>query len=158
MYERLLVPLDGSPLAESVLPHAEEIATRFGSRVILLRVAPSLASFMAETIPGGGLPTAGAEAELGVEVAEKEYQVEQQSAGSYLDGIAARFTAKGLKADKLVREGPPGGVILETAHEQNANLIAMSTHGRTGIARTVLGSVADEVVRASHLPVLLIHP
>jgi nucleotide-binding universal stress UspA family protein len=158
MYEKVLVPLDGTPLAESVLPHAEEIGAKFGSEILLLRVVPTLAGLMAETLPQGGLATAGAEAELGVEVAQREYEAERASGGRYLEGIAARFSARGLKVQHFVLEGAAGRAILDAAHENGASLITMSTHSRRGLARSVLGSVADEVVRGSHLPVLLIHP
>jgi nucleotide-binding universal stress UspA family protein len=158
MYEKVLVPLDGSPLSESVIPHAEEIAAKFGSELLLLRVVPTLTGLMAETLPQSGLQTAGVEAELGVEVAQKEYESERANAGQYLDAIAGRFTARGLKVQLLILEGAAGRAILEAAQENAAGLIAMSTRSRRGLARSVLGSVADEVVRESHLPVLLIHP
>ena len=158
MYEKVLVPLDGSTLAESVLPHAEEIAAKFGSELLLLRVVPTLTGLMAETLPQGGLATAGAEAELGVEVAQREYEAERAAGDQYLEAISGRFSARGLKVQKLVLEGAAGRAILDAALENGAGLIAMSTHSRRGIARSVLGSVADEVVRSSHLPVLLIHP
>jgi nucleotide-binding universal stress UspA family protein len=158
MYEKVLVPLDGSPLAESVLPHAEEIAAKFGAELVLVRVVASLGELVRDILPQGGLQTAGASAERSLEVAERQYETERAEAERYLEGIAESLRAKTLKVENRVEEGGPSRAILAAAGTTGANLIAMSTHSRTGLPRSVLGSVADEVVRESHLPVLLIHP
>ena len=158
MYEKVLVPLDGSPLSESVLPHAEEIAAKFGSEVVLVRVVATLGELLRELLPQGGLQSAGASAELGIKVAERQHESERAEAERYLAGIAGRLRSKSFKVHDRVEEGGPSQAILAAARATGAGLIAMSTHSRTGLPRSVLGSVADEVVRESHLPVLLIHP
>jgi nucleotide-binding universal stress UspA family protein len=79
-------------------------------------------------------------------------------ANKYLDGIVKTLTEAGLKARKVIAEGEAAAAILHTCDTEDVPLIAMCTHGRSGLSRTVMGSVADEVVRESHVPVLLLRP
>ncbi len=135
MYGHILVPLDGSAMGEAALPHAEGLALKLGSSVLLLRVA---------NVPP--------------ELIEEAIQSETDEARDYLTRVAQRFKDAGLQAEWEVVEGDPGRAIIDTAHERNADLIVMATHGRSGLSRLVLGSVADRVLRDSHLPVLMVRP
>ncbi|SRR5581483_3871813 len=150
MYAHILVPLDGSEMSEAALPHAEGLALKLGSRVLLLRVANLPATLIGEVAPmGGPMPP---------ELIEDAIQAETDEARDYLTKVAQRFKDAGLQAEWEVVEGDPGRAIIDTAHQREADLIVMATHGRSGIQRLVLGSVADRVLRESHLPLLLVRP
>jgi nucleotide-binding universal stress UspA family protein len=125
MYERILVPLDGSELAEGALPYAEGIATRLGSEVILLTVSA----------PGDCL---------------------ERPLGAYLEKKAGELLSSGVAASPLVVEGDAASEILNLAEQNHVGLIIISTHGRSGISRWALGNIANKVLRASHIPTLLI--
>ena len=78
--------------------------------------------------------------------------------GKYLQDEVKKLNKKGVKVSSVMREGPVPDTILAVAEETHADVIAMSTHGRSGIQRWLMGSVADKVVHDSHIPVMLIHP
>jgi nucleotide-binding universal stress UspA family protein len=143
MYKKILVPLDGSPLAEAVLPHAEALAKSEGAEIILLRVAltPDEGVFihnpaLAKTI-----------------IKEIEEETED-----YMEAEVAKLKQEGIRVSGITRDGFVPDTILDVAEETHADVIAMSTHGRTGVKRWLLGSVADRIVHYSHVPVMLIHP
>jgi nucleotide-binding universal stress UspA family protein len=148
-YGRIVVPLDGSPLAERVLPHAMALAARFGSLIVLLQATTPPETLMASGAPGapeGGLlvdPTPIMEGE-------------QRAAEDYLKGLVERLERAGHAATYEHHAGAAAEVIVETARGRAADLIAMTTHGRGGLGRLVLGSVADAVVRGAPCPVLLV--
>ena len=136
LFDRILVPLDGSPTAEAVLGQVERILRRTDSEVILLRVA-SLPIYPYTEIPAV-LPAPRDEAEL------------------YVKQVAGRLSDRGARARGIALEGPAAATILKAAEREKATLIAMSTHGRTGFARWVFGSVTEKVLRASPVPVLIL--
>lgn len=145
MFERILVCLDGSSLAEQILPYATEEAMRFGSKVILLQVV---------NVPGIVYAAApGAETVL-----LDEIQREGGKAEAYLDHVAQPLREKGLDVKCVVLEGAPGGAIVSYAEKDKVDLITVATHGRSGLGRLVFGSVADFVLRESGLPILVIKP
>lgn len=142
MYRKMLVPLDGSELAECVLPHVKEIASGCGiGKVVLLRVV--------EPIPPEAPPALDFEAfqKAGLKAAEK-----------YLAKIKTRLSKEGLKVEAKVVTGRPAEIVTDFAQREKVDLIALATHGRSGISRWVFGSVADKLVRSSSAPVLLIRP
>lgn len=134
--ERILVPLDGSKCAEMVFPTMEKLAADLKAVAVLLRVA------YAHVIPGAD-PT---EAQVKV-VHEAE---------DYLKEIGNQWAAKGIKAETHVRYGHDAEEILDHAVQPDIDLIAMTTHGRSGIKRFLLGSVAEKVLRHSPKPILLV--
>ncbi|MFI5339876.1 MAG: universal stress protein [Candidatus Methylomirabilales bacterium] len=136
MFARILVPLDGSPLAEGILPEVAELATLHDAELMLLRVA------LAHTLPGVDATDA------------QVYAVEE--AEGYLAEVERRLAPQGITVTRAVRYGHAAEEILDHAQVRRVDLIAMSTHGRTGILRLVLGSVAEAVLRASPVPVLLL--
>ncbi len=136
MFSRILVPLDGSPLAEAVMPQVVELAALRKSEVLLLRVA------LTHAIPG----TDPIEAQVRA----------VEEAQAYLARIEAMLGTQGLTAKSAVRYGHAVEEILDHARVVGADLIAMSTHGRSGFRRWVLGSVAESIVRRSPIPVLLL--
>ena len=140
MYKRILVPLDGSPLAEGVLPHVQELARSIGAEVVLLRVA------FAHIFPGAD---------------PIETQVTAvQEAEAYVADRATILQDAGVRAEGKVRYGDPVEEIVDHVTWDHIDLIAMATHGRTGLKRVVLGSVAEQVLRRSPIPMLLlrVHP
>ena len=143
MYKKILVPLDGSPLAEAVLPHAQALAKSEGAEIVLLSVpvTPNL-DYLSRT---PGLATQI------IEDAERETE-------AYLKTEVEKLTEEGTKVTSVMREGPIPEMILMVADEVHADVIAMSTHGRSGIQRWLMGSVADRVVHHAHIPVMFIHP
>ena len=140
--KRIMVPLDGSPLAEMVLPHAAELARKMGLEIVLTRVF--------------GVPTPVFAEDYGPYVEELWEQVEKE-AQEYLDEKARQLQAQGLtNVSALSVAGFAAEKIIEMARQRSDTLIAMSTHGRSGVNRWVMGSVTDRVVRHSGDPVLII--
>jgi nucleotide-binding universal stress UspA family protein len=143
--DRILVPLDGSGLAEKILPHVRALAETNNVEIHLLRVY---------TLPPDAYVVADGVIAQGPAPYREELKKEAQT---YLDGVMA-----GLRADGLQRviatalEGDPAGEIIDLARKTPNDLIAISTHGRSGIGRWVLGSVAEKVVQHSRGPVLLV--
>jgi nucleotide-binding universal stress UspA family protein len=135
-FQRILVPLDGSECAEIVLPKVEKLATDLKASIALLRVA------YAHTFPGAD-PT---EAEVKV-VREAE---------EYLRKIEERLKAKGFNVDSHVRYGNDADEILDHAAQKDIDFIAMTTHGRSGVKRFLLGSVAEKILRHSPKPIFLV--
>jgi nucleotide-binding universal stress UspA family protein len=140
---RVLVPLDGSELAEVALGPAREIAAGPGAGLSLLRAVQ---------------PLAYTEADGAAEVLRLQEEVELADASRYLEDVAARQPA-GLEAVSLhTVVGQPATQINEIARGQRVDLIAMATHGRGGLARLVLGSVATNVLQHTNVPLLLVRP
>jgi nucleotide-binding universal stress UspA family protein len=147
MYTRILVPLDGSELSECSLEHIKELAAVGGvSEVVLLRVVEPLAPNDAAAWSGSGYTI--------TDVQNKN----KASALDYLSRLAAKLTDQGITTRSEVIEGRAAESILDYADENKMELIVISTHGRSGISRWTFGSVADKVVRHSHIPVLVISP
>ncbi len=141
MYRKILVPLDGSKTAEGVLPHAKALAYSEGAELILVTVAANPAVDYAFSDPALAL-----RAQEDQEARSKEYMAE----------VEKQLKSEGFRVSTLLRIGAVADVILAAAEEMQVDAIAMSTHGRTGPARWLLGSVAERVVRNSKVPVLLI--
>ncbi len=151
MYSRILVPLDGSDLAEQVLPHAEAIAAKFGSTITLLLATDLPRVFLQTGAAPGGMPVA-----VPVLNPSPIVEGEHEAAVGYLDAVAQRLRATGVAVNYEQLDGAAAEVILERARQLPADLIAMTTHGRGGLGRLVYGSVADAVLRRAPCPVLLV--
>lgn len=145
MIQHLLVPLDGSKLAESALPIALEVAQKFDSDITLLRVVLP---------PYVVTHTAGATyASLISSLRDAAFE----EAESYLKAQKGSLQGQGFRVHAKVIEGElVANVILDAAQKVPANLIVISTHGRGGFSRLVFGSVADKVIRQSTIPVLIV--
>ncbi len=150
MFERILVPLDGSHLAEAALPATCEIAKRFGSRIILLQALPL----------EGVLPVAGAVAETQEEemdLVRQRSELDEQASNEYLTHLVNEFAAEGIAAEAAECSGDPAEAILSYLEGAEISLLVISSHGRGGLGRLVFGSVADKLLRASRVPMLVIH-
>jgi nucleotide-binding universal stress UspA family protein len=136
--DMILVPLDGSPLAETALTTAQRlIEDHPDAKVLLLRAAE------ATTLPGG-------------DPIEDQVTVVRE-AQEYLDAVAARLRAAGLRnVETSVWYGAPAPAIVEAARVSKVDVIVMSTHGRSGLGRLLLGSVAESVLRETPTPILLV--
>jgi nucleotide-binding universal stress UspA family protein len=143
MFERILVPLDGSARAELVLSQVGRILRREDAEILLLRVVD---------IPQ---PIAGVEVAGAFDIADLRRQA-REDAQKYLHDMARRFAGKADKVHGRVAEGPAAQTILDSARKEGVTMIAMTTHGRSGIARWTMGSVAEKVARASNVPLLLV--
>lgn len=135
-YARILVPLDGSPLAELALSPALRVADE-GSTLVLVRAAE------AHSLPG-------------VDPTLAQVEVVRE-AEAFLADAAARARRLGFtKVETSVWYGPPSWAIVEAAQSRRVDLIVMSSHGRSGLGRLVLGSVAESVLRSTRIPVFLV--
>jgi nucleotide-binding universal stress UspA family protein len=150
MYERILVALDGSELAEGILPHVEALGRALGSTLIVARATTPPERVIAELNAGAVLPAAG------IIDPEPIIEAEREEADAYLAAVAERLRANGQRVQTERPSGPAADAILRLADEVNADLIAMTTHGRTGLRRLVFGSVAGEVVHRSTRPLLVV--
>jgi nucleotide-binding universal stress UspA family protein len=152
MYKKILACLDGSELAEQILPFAVEQAFHFNSKLVLLRIysEPGFVGLAVPGFPAMKLETGGV---------EKQLKKEEAESMQYLNSVAENLLAqKGLKADCAAAMGVPGETIVKYAADNNIELITLATHGRSGPGRVILGSVADYVIRNARVPILLIRP
>ncbi|HYX50251.1 MAG TPA: universal stress protein, partial [Ktedonobacteraceae bacterium] len=152
MQQNILVPLDGSGLAESILPHAVAVAQATKSALLLLQVLEPVF----EPIYGAiGLPDYVEEEQL------QQMRDEQLAAvHHYLEKLASQLRAEGLEVQTRVIEGnhPATQIINEVEHDPLLSMIAMTTHGRRGILHWLFGGVAAELVQATPRPLLLLRP
>jgi len=135
MFKKILVPLDGSKLAEGIIPRVEWLAKTHDGEVTLLRVA------LAHTLPG-------------VDPVEHQVKVVRE-AEEYLAKVEKNLKSVGVKVESVVRYGHDAQEIVAHAKDRGFDLIAMSTHGRTGMTEWVLGSVASKVIHVATVPILL---
>src|SRR5947209_19038317 len=139
MLKRILVPLDGSPLAESALAVAARIAHSSDGTIVLLRVI--------------GVPTTytpyiyGSDMAQGPQLAQDLIDMEQENAEKYLAEIAGLDLLAGIQVDTTIIPGSAGISILDTAKQESVDVIVMSSHGETGFKRFALGSVAQYISR-----------
>jgi nucleotide-binding universal stress UspA family protein len=139
MYKRALIPLDGSMVAESIIPFVLEVAGPLDMEVALLRVVIPVPPMTVE----------------GTQVVIEDAGRLRADAEEYLASIAAELRAKGVRVTTAVRRGEPVAEILAGAREVDADLIAMTTHGRSGLSRLLFGSVAAAVLSHAEVPVFL---
>lgn len=125
MYERILVPLDGSELAEQAIPYVEWLAGKFNSEVIVIT-----ACFAGDPL--------------------------ERALTEYVERRVEKIQSLGIKARSVCIQGEPAASIIDFARKNDSSLIAISTHGRTGVSQWLLGSIANKVVQRSHIPVFLV--
>jgi nucleotide-binding universal stress UspA family protein len=145
MYKRILVPLDGSSLAEGILPYVHFLAPVLGAEVDLLRVTHPTAAFLN-----------GGETYISGDLYQQIIDADTEAATDYLNVVAERVRAEGVKVQIEVVFDQPANAIIDAAHRAPDTLVMMTTHGRTGLGRFALGSVAELVVRESAAPVFLV--
>lgn len=143
MFRRIVVALDGSPLAETILPHVRRLAADTAAEVLLLTVSPK---------PDDGQMSA----DTGTYV--NKVMTQGRDRLRYLLDHARQLKTDGITARTEMRFGDPAVEIVRYADEQDADAIAMSTHGRSGLDRMVHGSVAERILRSTQRPVILLRP
>jgi len=142
MYQKILVPLDGSNRAEKILPHVEALAVQNQATVTLLQIVP----------PAGDILTAGVITPLPDQV-----DSEKKLAESYLNSIRAGLQAKQIETrTRVVVSGQVADAIVKIADEEKINLVAMSSHGHSGLSRVFYGSVAAGLLHQIDRPLLII--
>jgi nucleotide-binding universal stress UspA family protein len=140
MYTRVLVALDGSPVAEAILPFVEQVAGPLNLEVVLLRVVVLTPEEAIAIAP---------------EFAQDTPAAHEREAAQYLEGIRKRLADRSVRARARVVVGEAADEIVGVAQTEGADLITMTTHGRSGVKRLMYGSVAEAVVRSGRVPVLL---
>ena len=156
MYKRILVPLDGSPLAEEALAFAERLVHDPSQEIYLLRVVEPRRVVVENaavpiSYPGGMLYT-------GLNLTEEEMQAQLANAGDYVKSIAERLVSRGYGALPRALLGKPADTIIAYSNDAGMDIIVIGTRGNSGFKRMVLGSVCDEVIRSANVPVLVVTP
>ena len=143
MYKTILVPLDGSKRAEAIVPHVEQLALKYGAKVIFLQVVQPHATLSGvDAVPG--------------EVYRKAYEQQQLEAQKYLEGMAGTFREKGIATAAHIVSGRIIDQILSVAEREQIDLVAIASHGRTGLARVFYGSIAAGILNRIDRPLLLV--
>ena len=145
MFNKIMVPLDGSELAECVLPHVEAFVSQCQIRtIVFVRVL--------ETIT----PAVAGEYAINVEDLESREESRKAAAEEYLEQIIGRIAPGNSTLEKTVLIGRVADKLSEYAETNDVDLILMATHGRSGVSRWVRGSVAERILRAASVPVLMV--
>lgn len=152
MFEKIMVCLDGSTLAEQILPSAIEQAKHFQRILILMRVVPPPETVSMPPIPG----TPGIQ--VPTRSATEHVQERQLEAERYLEKTVKSLSSENIKLEQIAIQGNPGETIVNYASENGVGLIAIATHGRSGLGSAVFGSVANYVLREAGIPILLFKP
>jgi nucleotide-binding universal stress UspA family protein len=152
MYKKIMVPLDGSELAECVLPHVESIITGCQvSTIVFVRVIePAPEAYRGSYAPG--------EFDYG-KIHENTKRIEEErksSAEKYLKELVSRLTQNEVKFQTKVLAGKAADSLIDYSEANDIDLILMATHGRSGVGRWIRGSMADRILRASRAPVLMV--
>ncbi|MBU4261091.1 MAG: universal stress protein [Proteobacteria bacterium] len=145
MYGTILVPLDGSERAEVILSHVIELAKKFSAKVILLEAVEQ------KLIYTGDLEISGTAAK-----ADDELAKQTKNAESYIAGVKGKLEQQNIQVTTRIMQGPPVEAIIAMAKQENADLIAMASHGRSGIGRVFYGSVAAGILHRVDRPLLII--
>jgi len=143
MYQCILVPLDGSKRAEAILPHVEELASRFEAKVVFLQVVEPPPIMMDSETPY-------------LEGFQQQMEAMTKQAELYLETVNGEFREKGIQSKIHVSHGPVVDGILNTAESESADLIAIASHGRSGLSRVFYGSMAVGVLHRADRPLLVV--
>lgn len=146
MYNRILIPLDSSELAECVIPHVEAIARGCGVKEVVAATVVEPVYYFADDGGAGAIDII------------KIQKMREEGAASYLKEIGQKLEAKNLTVKTVLLKGNAADSIVDYAKTNGVDLIAMATHGRSGISRWVWGSTAEKILRSSTTPILLVRP
>jgi nucleotide-binding universal stress UspA family protein len=144
MYKKILVPLDGSKLAECALPHAEALAHTFDSTLLLVSVISAFA--MTGRTPAD------------IEAFRQAMDARRDEIENYLKGLKGVFAEKKIKAEIHVGSEPVVSEIIAAAERHDVDLILIASHGQSGLKRVFFGSVASGVLNKTERPLMIIHP
>ena len=149
MAEKILIPLDGSKIGEAALPYVEDLVSKLSPSVKVELTLLQVVSVLTHYVGAG-------EVMAPISYTEKEMEQIQQEARAYLNKVAEGISSEKVSVEVRVGTGNAAKEIIKVADEINVDLIAMSTHGRSGISRWAFGSVTDRVLRGGHKPVLVV--
>lgn len=161
IYTKILVPLDGSELAAQALPQAEEIARKMGAPLILFRVLEDSVRLMAALPTPGGMGIGGGAGAtmlgvVSVNVDDEAHRQAATDASEALDELATSLHHRKVAAEAVIDTGDPAKQIVAYADAHDVDLIVMSSHGRTGLARLAYGSVANKVLQTAPCEVMVV--
>jgi nucleotide-binding universal stress UspA family protein len=145
MYNTLLVPLDGSQRAEAILPHVEEMARRYHATIVFIQV-----------VNADAVTNIGNSAEAEEKIVERTPPTPVEEAETYLSNIQKEFASKHIEAEVYIGEGPVVETIINIADRIGGDLIAMASHGRTGLGYVFYGSVAAGILNRIDRPLLIV--
>ena len=157
MFKRLLVPLDGSRFGSRALQYATEVAQHFDAEVVLIQVVKPATPVATTTGIDAGMGSPAA-AEITMQAALEEDKRNSTRAKRYLSGKIRGMKPRDIKGSYQVVVGDPSQSIMSFAQKEHIDLIVMTTHGKSGLKRAFMGSVADAVIRESGKPVLVVRP
>ncbi len=147
MINRILVPLDGSQLAECVLPYAEEMGQKLGAEVVLVSITDRVKAF---------LPLEDLKERYGIKMIPETVCTPDYEAGQYLDAVKQNLEKKGIKVSKEIICGKTAEEIVVFADTQNIDIVIMSSHGKNGPGKLTHGKVLQDVLKKSRIPVMVI--
>jgi len=151
-YRRILVPLDATPAAERILPHAMSIARSTGALLVLLHVLTARAEVLQQAMGGDGL------GKTSVDVADEQAERALAGVAAYLPQVQAMLAEAGVPHEVLIVEGDAKGLLVQVVREQRIDMVAMTTPSRTMLGRLLRGATtADMLLRDIEVPVLLLH-
>lgn len=155
MYNTILLARDGSEVSQQAIPHAVTLAKQTGAAVVLVQIIDSEAQMMMR-VSGTSIEPMSI-GEVTADIAREAVAGQRDEAQANLDAVKAAMAAQGVtKVTTMVREGYPGDEIVIAATGTHADVVVIATHGRSGIRRAILGSVADHVVRNTPLASVLL--
>jgi nucleotide-binding universal stress UspA family protein len=149
MFERVLVPLDGSKVGEAALPVIDQLVNKLAPGTKVEITLLGVITLLRHWVVVG-------EASAPVSYTEEELNLIKKRIADYLEKTGKTLKGKGITVTHMVPTGDAADEILKAAGEIKADLIAMSTHGRSGLRRLAFGSITDKVIRGSSIPVLLV--
>lgn len=149
MFKHVLVPLDGSKVGEAALPVIDQLCDKLATGTEVEITLLGVITLLRHWVVVG-------EASAPVSYTEDEMELIKQRVMNYLNTTAESVSCKGVKVNSLIRTGNAADEILKTANEIGADLIAMSTHGRSGLRRLAFGSITDKVLHGASIPVLMV--
>lgn len=149
MFKHVLVPLDGSKVGEAAFPVIEQLVDKLAPKTKVQVTLLGVITLLRHWVVVG-------EASAPVSYTEDELELIKKRVLDYLNRTAETLKSRGVTIDTMVRSGNAADEILKTAEEIGADLIAMSTHGRSGLRRLAFGSITDKVLRGSTIPVLMV--
>ena len=139
MFDHILVPLDGSKLAECVLPHAVALARAFHAQVTLLQVL--------------GNPSSSGQ---GGSIDPLDWHIRKAEARAYLEDVAARLESADVQTQNVLLEGPPAKRIIDFAHEADVDLVLLGSHGRSGLSGWNISSVVQKIILRAYMPTMIV--
>ena len=155
MYKKILVPLDGSRFSNRALKYAVDLAQKYKASLVLVQVVQPTRPIPPVDPTGLTSPVAS---QITFDEALREDRRNLSRAKRYLAGKVREMKAKNISAEYRAVEGDPANSIMQVAKKARVDLIVMTTHGRSGFRRAIMGSVADKVIRHSGDPVLVVRP